>query len=150
MNKEISQMHNNLRKRPLLVIKRLIRLGTSLVPSYNPRFSIGDLKELSLIISELDTINVPESFDSADMDEGMLDLLEELLADIREFRETLKEVMMLYKHEPKHNYGNRLLQLSDILISSFQTGMSADEIETVFCMVEVELYKISLSIGRDY
>lgn len=150
MNKELSQMHNQLRERPLLVVKKLADMGSSLRPSYHPRFSLDALKELSIIISELDSVNLPESCDMADMDDAMFELMQEVFAEVKEFRETLKEVMLFYKHEPKHNYGNRLLQLSDILIASFQTGLSTEEIEKVFCMVEIELHKISLEIGGDY
>jgi hypothetical protein len=150
-NYQIQKMHQDLRAKPLVVARELTNIAKELAPCYHPRFSLSLLEELSFIITEMDSMKMLDTMpDGEDVDEYIINVLQEIVNEITEYRAMMKEVMLLYKYEQAHNFGNRLLQLTDVLIGSFQTGLSREEVDKIYCFLEIELHKISLQIGGDY
>ncbi|HLD05892.1 MAG TPA: hypothetical protein VJG90_09310 [Candidatus Nanoarchaeia archaeon] len=133
---------------PVTALKRLTIFSQSLLPKYKRKFKDGLLDEQEKALLEQDLEEERIIVDN--LEEHLRIILEDIDMEFNNNRNMMKTVMVLYHREAKYNFGNRILQLSDLIAGSFQSGLSKDHIRTVLEFANFELRKISKVIGNDY
>ncbi len=133
---------------PVKALKRLSTFTEALLPKCKRKFKDGllDEQERALLEEELEE----ERIIVDDLEEHLRLILEDIDVEFNNNRNLMKNILMAYHKEAKYNFGNRIVQLSDLIAGSFQSGLSKEHIRTVLEFVNFELHKISQSIGNDY
>ena len=131
---------------PMAALKQINVLATALLPNYRRKFKDGLLDKKNTEIMECDE----QQLMTENLEEHVRLILENIDVEFNNNRHLMKNMFVLYNKEPKYGFGNRLLQLCDLIAGSFQSGLSREEIRTVIAFVSYELQKMSRVIGNDY
>lgn len=135
---ELMVLSRNVIKNPISTVKKLTDISNEFICDYKRKFR-------DELISESEAKLMEEFYlTSQDIDFDMvLSMMNQIDLEFASNREILKGIVIQYSEEKRYNYGDRLLEIADIMTGSFQSGLCKKEILHLLRFAQQELITLS-------
>jgi hypothetical protein len=145
LDAELKQLSVMTVKKPIQVVKRLTAIASEFSFDYERQFK-------DELISEQEGKLLEEFYSSPqDIDFALvMQILEDIESELVLNRKLMRKTLYKYCSERRYNYGDRILELADLIAGSFQSGYSKKEMLNMLRFTQRQLIGISKIIGSDF